>query len=62
MKNWDANNMQPYTCGRTVAYNFNRVVDSADPNDHIYKDFSQSSYGAELVPRLHHLYQGECSQ
>ena len=49
MKNWDANNMQPYTCGRTVAYNFNRVVDSADPNDHIYKDFSQSSYGAELV-------------
>ena len=49
MKNWDANNMLPYTCGRTVAYNFNRVVDSADPNDHIYKDFSQSSYGAELV-------------
>lgn len=49
MKNWDANNMQPYTCGRTVAYNFNRVVDSADPNDHIYKEFSQSSYGAELV-------------
>lgn len=49
MKNWDSANMQPYTCGRTVAYNFNRSVDSSDPNAHLYNDLGQSSYGAELV-------------
>lgn len=49
MQNWDSANMKPYTTAATDAYNFNRDVNSSNPEDHLYKDISQSSYGAELV-------------
>ncbi len=49
MQNWDSADMKPYTTAATDAYNFNRDVNSSNPEDHLYKDISQSSYGAELV-------------
>lgn len=49
MKNWDTGNMKPYTCDTTIAYNFNRGVDSNTPAAHLYTDLADSSYGAELV-------------
>ena len=49
MQNWDSADMKPYTTAATDAYNFNRDVNSSNPEDHLYKDISQFSYGAELV-------------
>ena len=49
MQNWDSADMKPYTTAATDAYNFDRDVNSSNPEDHLYKDISQSSYGAELV-------------
>lgn len=49
MKNWDTGNMKPYTCDTTIAYNFNRSVNSNTPADHLYTELAESSYGAELA-------------